>query len=150
MPPKPSSRDPKDLHPELAKRWQLAKDAYTATQKPGDPQVFLTQTYRNDADQAADYAKGRTKPGKVVTNAKPGQSLHNYLPAYAFDIAFKKGTTLFWDDKYFKDFAQIAKRYGLEWGGDWASFKDNPHFQPPGYGWKMAKAKVEPTFPPIP
>jgi D-alanyl-D-alanine carboxypeptidase len=149
MPEKPSSRDPKDLHPELAKRWQLARDRFTA-ENPSEPQVFLTQTYRNNTDQTADYAKGRTAPGKVVTNAKSGQSLHNYYPSLAFDIAFKKGSALFWDLSLFKKFAKIAKAHGLEWGGDWVSFKDNPHFQPPNYGYKMAQAGTEPTFPPLP
>ncbi len=144
-----SSRSPQDLHAELAKRWALAEKEFTTTY-PDLPQVFLTQTFRNHTDQAADYAKGRTKPGKVVTNAKPGQSLHNYHPAYAFDIAFKRGTTLFWEVDLFRKFAAIAKKYSLEWGGSWASFKDNPHFQPPNYSWALAKKGTEPTFPKVP
>src|SRR5690349_5519581 len=86
---RPSSRNAADLHPELARRWLLASRAYNTANASG-PQVFLTQTYRSPDDQAADYAKGRTAPGKVVTNAKPGQSLHNYYPALAFDVAFKQ------------------------------------------------------------
>jgi peptidoglycan L-alanyl-D-glutamate endopeptidase CwlK len=146
MAERPSSRNPKDLHPGLAERWNLAQAKFTETY-PDLPQVFLTQTFRNATDQAADFAKGRTQPGKVVTNAKPGQSLHNYYPALAFDIAFKVGSKLFWDVALFKKFAAIAKKAGLEWGGDWPNFKDNPHFQPPAYTWQMAKANVEPTFP---
>jgi peptidoglycan L-alanyl-D-glutamate endopeptidase CwlK len=141
-----SSRNPKDLHPGLAKRWALAEAEFTS-KYPDLPQVFLTQTYRNDTDQAADYAKGRTKPGKVVTNARPGQSLHNYHPALAFDIAFKVGNTLHWEVSLFRKFAAIAKKLALEWGGDWQSFKDNPHFQPPKYTWQMAKKEIEPEFP---
>jgi len=142
-----SSRNPKDLHPGLSERWRLAQTEFTAA-FPGSPKVFLTQTFRNHSDQATDYAKGRTSPGKVVTNAKPGQSLHNYYPALAFDIAFKVGNTLYWDVALFRKFATIAKKLGLEWGGDWKNFKDNPHFQPPKYSWQMAKANVDPTFPP--
>jgi peptidoglycan L-alanyl-D-glutamate endopeptidase CwlK len=146
MPERPSSRNPKDLHPGLAQRWSAAAAEFKATY-PDLPAVFLTQTYRNDTDQAADYAKGRTMPGKVVTNAKPGQSLHNYYPALAFDIAFKVGNTLFWDVSLFRKFATIAKKVGLEWGGDWPNFKDNPHFQPPKYTYQMAKKNTEPVFP---
>jgi D-alanyl-D-alanine carboxypeptidase. len=146
MPERSSSRNAKDLHPGLATRWSAAAAEFKTTH-PDLPTVFLTQTYRNVTDQMADYAKGRTKPGKVVTNAKAGQSLHNYYPALAFDIAFKKGNTLYWDVSLFRKFATIAKRLGLEWGGGWPNFKDNPHFQPPKYTWKMAKQNTEPTFP---
>jgi peptidoglycan L-alanyl-D-glutamate endopeptidase CwlK len=146
MPNRKSSRSPRDLHPELAKRWALANDEFTK-QYPELPQVFLTQTYRSDEDQAADYAKGRTKPGKVVTNARPGQSLHNYYPALAFDIAFKVGNEVHWDISLFRQFAAIAKSLGLEWGGNWKHFKDNPHFQPPKFTWQMAKQGKEPQFP---
>jgi peptidoglycan L-alanyl-D-glutamate endopeptidase CwlK len=33
---------------------------------------------RSYAQQAALFAQGRTKPGKIVTNARPGSSWHNY------------------------------------------------------------------------
>jgi len=143
--PRASSRDPRDLHPELARRWELARSAF-ASRHPELAQVFLTQSYRSAQDQAADYARGRTAPGKVVTNAQPGQSLHNYYPALAFDIAFRSGKTLHWEVELFRQFAVLAKSFGLEWGGDWKSFKDNPHFQPPGYTWRMAKQGIEPAF----
>ena len=145
---RPSSRNVADLHPELARRWLLASQAYNAAHA-GGPQVFLTQTYRSPADQAADYARGRTAPGKVVTNAKPGQSLHNYYPALAFDVAFKQGATVNWDVALFAAFAAIAKSYGLAWGGDWQSFHDNPHFEPPHYDWRMASRGDAPQFPAI-
>ena len=144
--PRPSSRSVADLHPELARRWRLASGDYNA-QHAGEPQVFLTQTYRNPADQAADYARGRSAPGKVLTNAKPGQSLHNYYPALAFDVAFKQGAALAWDVALFSAFAAIAKSYGLAWGGDWRTFRDNPHFEPPDYDWRKASRGVAPVFP---
>jgi peptidoglycan L-alanyl-D-glutamate endopeptidase CwlK len=140
-----SSRNVADLHPELARRWLAASADYNASHTDG-PQVFLTQTYRSRDDQAVDYAKGRSAPGKVVTNAKPGQSLHNYYPALAFDVAFKQGAALAWDVALFAGFAVIAKSYGLAWGGDWKTFRDNPHFEPPDYGWRMASRGVAPQF----
>jgi peptidoglycan L-alanyl-D-glutamate endopeptidase CwlK len=39
-------------------------------------------TYRSIEEQNALYAQGRTKPGKIVTRAKGGQSFHNYRVAY--------------------------------------------------------------------
>lgn len=142
-----ASRDPKTLHPELAKRWDISSTQYAA-QYPNAPQPFLTQTLRTSAEQDKLYAQGRTRPGKVVTNARGGQSLHNY--GLAFDIAFRDhdGSVL-WDVPLFARFAAIAKANGLAWGGDWKSFKDYPHFDPPGMTWQKAKAGEAPRFGPI-
>jgi peptidoglycan L-alanyl-D-glutamate endopeptidase CwlK len=101
--------------------------------------------------QADLYSKGRTKPGKKVTNAKPGQSIHNY--ALAFDIVLlydNDGNGSFeeasWDtvrdgdgDKK-SDWMGVVKYFkskGWFWGGDFKSIYDAPHFQKTfGYGWK--------------
>jgi peptidoglycan L-alanyl-D-glutamate endopeptidase CwlK len=99
-------------------------------------------TLRTFAEQDALFAQGRSKPGKVVTNAKGGQSYHNY--GLAIDIVLildkdKNGTfeTASWDVKSdfdgdkkadWMEVVQIFKRYGFEWGGDW-KFLDLPHFQ---------------------
>ncbi|MEW6129585.1 MAG: M15 family metallopeptidase [Acidobacteriota bacterium] len=97
---------------------------------PNSPQPFLSCTYRSPEEQNALYAQGRTKPGKVVTNAKAGQSNHTKYPSPAFDIAFKDGAgRVHWTVDLFKLFSVIAKRNGLSWGGDWKSFKDYPHFE---------------------
>lgn len=141
-----SSRDIADLHHELAARWVLSLAEYREVH-PNDPQPFLTQTYRSPEDQAADYAKGRTAPGKPVTNAQPMQSLHNYYPALAFDIAFKDAKGLLhWEVSLFRNFGVIAKGHGLAWGGDWIHSKDNPHFEPPNFTYHDAQAGKEPNF----
>lgn len=88
--------------------------------------IVVTDEYRTNEEQDALYAKGRTKPGSIVTNAKGGESLHNYR--CAFDVAYKTSTGITYDG----DFAligTIGKILGLEWGGDWSTFKDQPHFQ---------------------
>jgi peptidoglycan L-alanyl-D-glutamate endopeptidase CwlK len=77
------------------------------------------------------YAKGRTAPGKIVTYIQQNGK-HNSKPAKAFDIAFKKKDgTLDWSPALFKKFAAIVSlQYPeVEWGGNWKSFKDLPHFQ---------------------
>ena len=93
-------------------------------------------TLRTFAEQDAIYAQGRTKPGKIVSNAKGGLSMHNY--GLAVDIVLiVDGKEASWDVK--KDFdgdgkadwqeiVTIFKQYGWEWGGDW-KFVDAPHFQ---------------------
>lgn len=94
---------------------------------------FLTETYRSNADQQTDYNQGRTTPGKIITKAKPGQSPHNYLPSFAFDVAFKKKDgSLDWDVNNFVVFAQLmlAASDQIELGGDFTGdFKDKPHFE---------------------
>jgi peptidoglycan L-alanyl-D-glutamate endopeptidase CwlK len=101
---------------------------------PNDPIPFLTCTHRDNAEQSELYAQGRTtgKMGKIVTNAKAGQSPHNYKPALAFDVAFKKKDgTLDWNPKLFiKLYGIIQGNYpGLvKFGGDF-KFKDYPHYE---------------------
>lgn len=124
------SRDLKDLNAKLTKAYTLAKGIY-ANRYPNEPQPFLTCTFRSNEEQTQLYALGRTVKGKIVTNAKAGQSKHNKLPSDAFDIAFigvdKK---LNWNKKYFKMFADIVKEVDatIVWGGNW-KFIDLPHFE---------------------
>lgn len=83
-----------------------------------------TRTY---AEQDALYNQGRSKPGKIVTNARGGQSWHNHQ--VAFDIGvFKDGKYLDESPLYTKVGA-LGKALGLEWGGDWQTITDMPHFQ---------------------
>lgn len=100
--------------------------------------VIITQGLRTIAEQNALYAQGRTKPGKVVTNAKGGYSFHNFGLAVDFAIVDSTGKTVYWDtnadtnkdgQKDWYQVGKIGKDQGLEWGGDWTSFKDIPHFQ---------------------
>jgi peptidoglycan L-alanyl-D-glutamate endopeptidase CwlK len=102
----------------------------------------FTFTLRTFAEQDALYAQGRSKPGKIVTNAKGGMSYHNY--GLAIDIVLLvdrdgNGTyeTASWDTKGdfdkdgksdWQEVVTIFKQYGWEWGGDW-KFVDAPHFQ---------------------
>lgn len=89
-------------------------------------EITVTGGYRTLADQQDKYNQGRTKPGSVITNAKPGFSFHNY--GVAFDIAFlKNGKTNYSGD--WEKVGKIGKKLGLEWGGSWSSFVDKPHFQ---------------------
>jgi len=92
--------------------------------------VLITDGYRSNAEQDALYAQGRTKPGKIVTNAKGGQSNHNFGIAVDFCLTNKEGTAAYWTvNADWKRVAAIAKSMGFEWGGDWTSFKDNPHLE---------------------
>ena len=82
--------------------------------------------YRSFEEQNVLYAKGRTKPGNIVTNAPAGASFHNYGLAVDFVFKNKKGWT--WQGPYNK-IAEIARNNGLESGYYWTSFPDAPHVQ---------------------
>ena len=68
--------------------------------------------------------------GNIITNAKAWSSWHNF--GLAVDIVFKdeKGN---WTWKKSLDdwraLGSVGKMYGFEWGGDWKTFIDLPHFQ---------------------
>lgn len=100
--------------------------------------IVITQGMRTIAEQNALYAQGRSKPGPIVTNAKGGTSYHNYGLAFDFALLLPDGATVSWDmnrdgdkDKIadWREVVEEAKGLGLEWGGDWTSFKDYSHLQ---------------------
>ena len=85
-----------------------------------------------------------------VTKADSWQSIHNY--GLAFDIVMlydKNGDGTFelasWElNKYWMQVVEYFKLKGWEWGGDFKSFKDYPHFQKSfGLSWQQMKAKID-------
>lgn len=88
---------------------------------------------RSWQQQAALYAKGRTQPGRKVTNAPPGSSWHNY--GLAVDFGIFRGSTYLDEaeprttDRLYREIAVIARNLGVEWAGDWKTFQETPHFQ---------------------
>jgi hypothetical protein len=118
------------VHPTLAARVRTMLDLCAAQGVP----VLVTQGLRTWEEQDALYAKGRTKApiGKkyIVTNAKGGQSYHNFGLAIDIVILDSIGKAD-WDTGHpgWRTAADVGKSLGLEWGGDWTGFKDLPHFQ---------------------
>lgn len=125
-----ATRDIKDAVIELQIAYEFTKSEWTRLY-PNDPQPFLTCVHRFNAEQDQLYAQGRTTKGKIVTNAKAGQSKHNSLPSKAIDIGFiTVNKQLSWDGKLFKKYADIIKTKGIKWGGDFQSIKgDAPHYE---------------------
>lgn len=119
----------------------------------------LSHTTRTFEEQDSLYAQGRTRAGKKVTNAKGGQSIHNYSLAFDIVILYDKdgnGTfeTASWDTVFdgdkdgVSDWIEVTRyfeskgyqngfiRNGKKW--------DMPHFQKTfGYSWKQLKNKIE-------
>jgi peptidoglycan L-alanyl-D-glutamate endopeptidase CwlK len=82
---------------------------------------------RSYAEQAALFRKGRFgDPGPKVTKAKAGQSWHNFGLAWDLGI-FDQGYVK--DEAPYRAIAGTAKDATIEWGGDWTSFVDVPHYQ---------------------
>ncbi|ETT45691.1 L-alanyl-D-glutamate peptidase [Paenibacillus sp. FSL R7-269] len=100
--------------------------------------ILITQGLRTIAEQDALYAQGRTRPGAIVTNARGGESYHNYGLAVDFALLLPNGSSVSWDmtrdvdqdgTPDWREVVQQSKAIGFEWGGDWTSFKDYPHLQ---------------------
>jgi peptidoglycan L-alanyl-D-glutamate endopeptidase CwlK len=94
-----------------------------------DIDLLVTSTYRDNESQDALYAQGRTLPGKKVTNAKAGQSWHNYR--CAVDVVPLRNGKPVWDgnDPVWKKVGELGEKAGLEWAGRWVKFKELAHFQ---------------------
>lgn len=139
-------RNVSQLHPELQKKVvKLQQECLKVGIK-----IKIGECLRTAAEQNALYAKGRTAPGSIVTNAKGDSysSMHQWGVAFDFfldmdvdkdgktsDDAFNNATGLF------NKVGAIGKKIGLEWGGDWKSIKDLPHFQLPDWGSTSAQLK---------
>lgn len=158
------------LHPKIrAKVLEAYKYANAQILGKG-VRLRFAYTLRTNQEQDALYAQGRTKlfddTGKrlgIVTNAKGGQSIHNY--GLAFDIVLlldKNNDGIFetasWDTKADNDKNGVSdwmavvkyfKSLGFAWGGDWSNPYDPPHFQMDfGYNWRtlLTKTTMGETF----
>ncbi|MBN8558469.1 MAG: M15 family metallopeptidase [Proteobacteria bacterium] len=89
--------------------------------------VKLLSGLRTYAEQDALYAQGRTAAGSKVTNARGGYSNHNF--GIAFDVGVFEGSRYLPDSPKYKAVGVLAMDLGLEWGGNWKTIVDQPHFQ---------------------
>jgi peptidoglycan L-alanyl-D-glutamate endopeptidase CwlK len=102
-----------------------------------DIKLIITSTYRDKDKQDALYAIGRRGIAgeRIVTKCRGGDSFHQYR--IAFDIfPVRNGKPVLFQedgdevrDPIWQSLGKIAKECGLEWGGDWRSFPEGPHFQ---------------------
>lgn len=145
-----ASRDVNDLHPDLQPIY-LHFESETEKQKL---EYILTCTYRSITDQNILYAMGRTTRsyvgpwtndhplGRVVTNARGGNSAHNFMiknaegilipAAKAFDIVPAIHGKPIWDqyNPLWQKLGDIGTNLGLNWyGRPDAPFREFPHFQ---------------------
>jgi len=136
------SRKLEDLHWYVK---DLAEELLLKVKEKLNLNIIIYFTIRTFQEQNEIYAQGRTKPGKIVTNAKGGQSYHNF--GLAFDLAvLKPNKTIDWNqtadinDDDLPDYDQIgeiAEDMGLEWGKRFTNLAgDFGHFQV-SFGFKI-------------
>lgn len=103
-----------------------AREFMKAVQGAGLTIKIISGT-RTFAEQDRLYRQGRDLPGPKVTNARGGQSNHNF--GVAWDIGVFENGQYRDESPVYKKVGGIGKKRGLEWGGDWKTMTDEPHFQ---------------------
>ncbi len=151
-------RDIKLCYPQLQEAWKYSQEKWQEV-NPNKSQPIITCTLRTLAEQKALYAQGRksleeinalrklakmeaieiSQAKQIITNADAGKSKHNPDKtglSRAFDIGFISMSSganhsLDWSYPNFIEFYKILheKYPKIEWGGNWKSFKDMPHFE---------------------
>ena len=120
-----NSRNLDDLHPYV-KSLALKHEAL-CTENGIDLLIYCT--YRDDECQNALYAQGRTKPGHIVTNAKAGESFHNYHLAYDC-VPMIHGKPQWSDMELYHRVGELGESIGLQWAGRWTGkLHETAHFQ---------------------
>lgn len=106
---------------------QIEARKFLARIKPAGLRAHLTWGGRTYNEQAKIYAQGRTAPGNIVTDAKPGRSLHNFGIAWDVGIFDSHGRYI-WIDELFDKLGTIGIAPEIQWGGNWKK-PDRPHWQ---------------------
>lgn len=127
------------LHPAIRDEVQQKVDYINVNVLTGRVKMLVTQGLRTFEEQDKLFAQ---KP--KVTNAKGGQSIHNY--GLAFDFCLVDGGKTIWDtakdfdgDKHpdWMEVVQVFKDAGYTWGGNFRSIHDAPHFEKTfGHTWE--------------
>lgn len=124
-----NSRNLLDLVPPCKER----AENFLKAAKDAGIDLIVTSTYRDHESQAALFSQGRTKPGAIVTNARPGQSWHNWR--CAFDVVPIRNGKPVWnttgpDGDLWRKVGSLGEETGLEWAGRWTGkLREFAHFQ---------------------
>lgn len=132
-----ASRSLSDLQPKVRELCMKWIDAC----KVQGIDVLVYCTYRGPEEQDELYAQGRTKPGRIVTNARAYQSFHNFR--CAIDFVPMVGGKPAWDSKeLYAKAGRVAEELGFEWAGRWTGkLRETAHLQYTG-GLTLAQLKA--------
>ena len=112
--------------------------------------VLVTSTVRDREYQEFLYARGRTRPGTIVTNGRV-PTFHSDTAGLAWDFCQNVKGQEYSDPAFFRAAAGLAKEMGFSWGGDWRSFPDSPHIQwDAGGKWTNSQILAGRLPPPMP
>lgn len=114
---------PTQLRPKVAR----LRDQFLIQMVLRGHPMKVTDEYRSKEAQDVLYAVGRTTKltSPRLTNAKGGESFHNY--GVAFDCCFLTDASITYEGPW-EIYAEEGKKLGLEWGGDFPVV-DKPHMQ---------------------
>lgn len=131
-------RNISELHPQLQQKIAELKKLCEKNRL----KIGVGECLRTVAEQDAFYSQGRTKPGKIVTNARGSTYSSQHQWGIAFDFYRNDGTGLYNEaGNFFAKVGALAKSIGLGWGGDWKSPVDKPHLYLPDWGSTTTKLK---------
>lgn len=119
------------LFPPFFVRLQALLDEALARQKA----YWVIEGHRSYARSDELYAQGRSKAGPIVTNARGGESAHNF--GIAGDLVLdgymdRAGLQPDYRPASYDLLGELCPKHGLVWGGSW-QFKDRPHVQMPDF-----------------
>lgn len=133
IPDKSNTPMPQELHTTVKNKM----DTLISQVEELGIRIIITEGFRSVEEQDKLYEQGRSTAGNIVTHAKGGESYHNYGLAIDFALLDINSNAI-WDMTYdgngnakadWMEVVDTAKALGFEWGGDWANFKDYPHFE---------------------
>lgn len=121
------------LHPDVQESFKsFLVEAQALAETRGLEYKVICGT-RSWEQQEKIYAQGRTAPGKIVTKAPPGHSMHNF--GLAIDCGVFRGGKYLDESEpktasgMHKAAGELAKEHGIRWGGNFKSIVDEPHFE---------------------
>ena len=131
------------LHPKIRQEVGDLLDFVNTNLLTGTARARVVSTLRSFAEQDTLYAQGRTTPGPIVTNAKAGQSNHNFGLSFDFALIVDTNGDGIYDETSWdinKDYdgdgqsdwmevITLFEKHGYESGARWKSIKDFPHLQ---------------------
>ena len=151
-----ASRDLKDLVPEIKEKAEIVKQACQAA---AGFDLLIYCTLRSLEEQARLFRQSRSREeitmkqqklrgqgfgfladviegvgpcnGRHVTNAAPGESWHNYTEAWdAVPLINGKPAWNYLEARdYWDAYGEAVRQVGMNWAGDWVSFREYPHAQ---------------------
>lgn len=126
----------------LPRTQEAARTSLRAVLEAGIPARIISGT-RTYEEQNVLYRKGRFgNPGPIVTKARGGESNHNF--GVAWDIGIFPDGRYLGESPLYDQAGAAGIVAGVEWGGNWRTFQDRPHYQlATGTGVRALRAAFE-------